>query len=84
MPNLTIGKTNNKSSFVAELTSAMIRITETLHVSYPAGYAEKLIKKYSGKIDHPRVIERICVAHPRISLHPKFYKLIDRILAKKQ
>lgn len=64
-----------KTSLKIELTKAMKRL-ESLGISYPSGYFEKLLKKYSSGISYPRILMRI--GEPNIRNHPLYKEILLR------
>jgi len=49
---------------------------ETFGVSYPSGYLEELVEKYSSRINYPRILMRI--GEPRIRIHPYYNTILER------
>lgn len=70
-----MNKFPKETSLKIELKKAMGKL-ESLGISYPSGYFEKLLIKYSSGITYPRILMRI--GEPNIRNHPLYKKILLR------
>lgn len=65
----------NGTNLRTELKKAMNRL-KPFGVSYPSGYLDELVEKYSSRINYPRILMHIGI--PRIRNHPYYNTILER------